>query len=706
MLLPALPFSRSMLVWSLIQLLEMKGVSLFVALTTACLANKPIYADAFAYPPRAQILSTRQGSSTSGSLPRSRRSNEFSIYGPIPQLRKALLLNMNPNPRILSPLRLLKRKKRKKSGGVTLAATVLFSLVSSCVGLPEAASAAVSNSVATFEPMQLGWRQLILAASLLTVSGGLGLYLVGLPSLARSLAVAATRCTLQLYLIGGFVLTNFLITSGATSWMIMSWIIFTGCLGAQEAASRVEYTYPMMQAQLTLSLLLSGFLVLGATLALRILGPLEPWFQPRTWIPVAGMLFGNALTAVSLGAAALTRGFVSQRNQIELLLARGASWREATSAMLKTTLTTALTPTINALSVTGIVHIPGMMTGQLLAGQRPYQAAAYQVLIFFLLASMSITTVLLYLRMAIAGLVDKVHHRLCMDALAQRERDKASAASLSSLRLLPSALVSGVASMMKKVEQKGLNEETPINGSSAEPRKVQLIRRQERNETPPVLSLKEMSIPRTDIRVTLDAYTGDRIGILGKSGAGKSQFLRALVGLDSRDGESIFLSGTVATQYSAPVWRRHVSLIPQDRSAALDGTTPRDLFEQACQFKSQREERGDISKASPSLLDPYELATEWDLSESALDQPWSTLSGGEAQRASLAIAVALRPDVLLLDESTSALDEPTAIKVEATLKRLGIPILVVSHSRAQVDRFCNHFIDLDDSFVGFPAQWA
>jgi ABC-type phosphate transport system ATPase subunit len=79
---------------------------------------------------------------------------------------------------------------------------------------------------------------------------------------------------------------------------------------------------------------------------------------------------------------------------------------------------------------------------------------------------------------------------------------------------------------------------------------------------------------------------------------------------------------------------------------------------------------------------------------SIFDQPWSTLSGGEAQRVSLAIVIALQPDIMLLDVSMSALDELTALRVEATLKNLKTPIIMVSHSQLQVNRFCNRRVEL------------
>ena len=103
----------------------------------------------------------------------------------------------------------------------------------------------------------------------------------------------------------------------------------------------------------------SGLGILGMSLAGSILGDLNPWYQPRTLIPVAGMLFGNTLSATSLGAASMTNEFAQSQSQLELRLARGASSKEAIAPIIRRSLSSALTPTINSMAVTGVVHMPG-----------------------------------------------------------------------------------------------------------------------------------------------------------------------------------------------------------------------------------------------------------------------------------------------------------------------------------------------------------
>jgi ABC-type glutathione transport system ATPase component len=367
---------------------------------------------------------------------------------------------------------------------------------------------------------------------------------------------------------------------------------------------------------------------------------------------------------------------------VELRLCRGASWQEALLPVRRTAATAALTPIMNMLSAAGIVHIPGMMTGQILAGQAPYQAAAYQVLIFFLIAATSCTTVQTLMWLALHKMVDQANDRLQVDGIQPVGKTAGRTSNYFSMLFQQRNT-----SFLTKWKKDDIEDTLPPSVRQA----VYLKRHPSSNKA--ILQAKDMPVDRTDMDITFDLHPSDRLGIQGASGIGKSQILRTLAGLEALNRLTVSIDGRKGTELSMPEWRRRVALVSQGRPSI--NITPRQFYEQAYRYKTQHHRQGKPSQVNGvQTHNPVEIAAAWDLPETAFDQPWSTLSGGESQRAALAIALALGPDVMLLDESTSALDEATTLKVEETLKGLQIPVIMVSHSQAQLDRFCNHRIDL------------
>src|SRR5262249_43807261 len=112
----------------------------------------------------------------------------------------------------------------------------------------------------------------------------------------------------------------------------------------------------------------------------------EPWYHPRYALPVLGMILGNTMTGVSLGLDVLTNGLVREQAAVEACLALGGTRYQALLPVLRDALRSGFMPTINGMAAIGLVSLPGMMTGQILAGVEPVDAVKYQLLIMFLIA--------------------------------------------------------------------------------------------------------------------------------------------------------------------------------------------------------------------------------------------------------------------------------------------------------------------------------
>lgn len=121
-----------------------------------------------------------------------------------------------------------------------------------------------------------------------------------------------------------------------------------------------------------------------------------PWYDPRYFIPIAGMIVGNSMTGIALGASRLADGMRSKKDMVETALMLGATPRIAAKQVVDQAFDSAILPTINSMLGMGIVFLPGMMTGQILSGVSPLSAIAYQIAIMLgILGSVSLTVTLL-----------------------------------------------------------------------------------------------------------------------------------------------------------------------------------------------------------------------------------------------------------------------------------------------------------------------
>jgi putative ABC transport system permease protein len=134
----------------------------------------------------------------------------------------------------------------------------------------------------------------------------------------------------------------------------------------------------------TLSMFISSFSI--TLLALHLVVGVEPWYTPQYLIPLLGMLLGNTMSGIAIALDNLTQNAWQQRGNIEARLILGHDWASAIGDIRRNALRSGLIPIINAMAAAGIVSLPGMMTGQILAGSPPLEAAKYQIMILLLIA--------------------------------------------------------------------------------------------------------------------------------------------------------------------------------------------------------------------------------------------------------------------------------------------------------------------------------
>ena len=185
---------------------------------------------------------------------------------------------------------------------------------------------------------------------------------------------------------------------------------------------------------------------------------------------------------------------------------------------------------------------------------------------------------------------------------------------------------------------------------------------------------------------------GDKIGLIGVNGTGKSTLLKVMAGVDFPDSGTVTRSGGVRVAY-----------LPQNPEFAPETTVLQQVMTGVAIDKARAKEAKVVQQA-----DEYQcksILTQLGLSD--YDQPIGQLSGGQKRRVALACALAAESEVLILDEPTNHIDSEMVDWLESYLKRYQGAILMVTHDRYFLERVVNRIVELDrGKLYSYPANYS
>lgn len=200
--------------------------------------------------------------------------------------------------------------------------------------------------------------------------------------LEKDLAWGTVRTFAQLFLVGYLLKYVF---------EINHWALVVGLYMLMILAAAINIRGRVKERRITFFLPTYGAMVVSyllvTVLVTRVIVQVEPWYKPQYFIPLGGMIIGNAMNAITIALERLFTDLRQRGDEIELRLALGATANEATTDLMRDAIRAGMLPSINSLMTVGLVSLPGMMTGQILAGSPPVTAIKYQIVVMLMIVA-------------------------------------------------------------------------------------------------------------------------------------------------------------------------------------------------------------------------------------------------------------------------------------------------------------------------------
>ncbi len=253
--------------------------------------------------------------------------------------------------------------------------------------------------------IQIGPWQLAVAVVFVVLAGALSL--AHHLKLERDLAIGTLRTFAQLFAMGYllrilFGLKSALLVVGM--YMVMTWFAARIVKGRVREKS-VDYFMPTLLA-VQVTFFLVTFVVTGLIIGAK------PWWEPQYFIPIGGMVAGNSMNALAVALDRLFSDLRARRAEVEMRLCLGADRDEASADIFREALRAGMIPSVNSMMGVGLVSIPGMMTGQIMAGADPADAVRYQIVVMLMIVASTALATFMVLHLVRKRCFGRAHNLL------------------------------------------------------------------------------------------------------------------------------------------------------------------------------------------------------------------------------------------------------------------------------------------------------
>lgn len=196
--------------------------------------------------------------------------------------------------------------------------------------------------------------------------------------LEKDIIIGVIRAIVQLIIVGYILEYIFGFKNPIFTTFLLIFMIFNASYNAAKRGKAIKNGLMISFLSITIGTIVTlTILILSKTIH----------YEPEQIIPVSGMIIGNAMVALGLCYKQLTADFMNKREEVETKLSLGADILPSSIEIIRDSIKTGMLPTIDSAKTLGIVSLPGMMTGLILAGSSPMEAIKYQIMVTFMLLS-------------------------------------------------------------------------------------------------------------------------------------------------------------------------------------------------------------------------------------------------------------------------------------------------------------------------------